>query len=1063
MKRVSRRGKSLSLQDTTDDVKVANESIKKDATELVKTPDEQQKEQEQKFFEDAGFDYNTVEEMSAVEKKNLLNVLLESKKSEDTLKKDKPLITNVKKGDGKTKDTVVELDNKESVDIEVQITSPTQVPVADGISNNPDEDHEVTGDTPSEEAVCASFLDGTVSDAVGRCQSPAASSSNESSVDYGFSDNVDPSKIVTDEMLEEEKRLQTKGEKEEEKRLKDTETLLNEMTEEDTEEKRYQRLKYLLTKSTLYTEYLVGRMKKQKEDEEKRKNRNTKIKQKKAEEKRKMLDSKQDGTSEAPSSQSTSTRSGKRKSENESLSQKKRTKTSENSQKSSQESASSSSSQIEENMDQEDKKIIDAEAQKSDEPELLEKAATFGVVADDEGTDSRIINGEAVPFLQPLLMTGGVLRNYQIEGYSWLKVLYENGVNGILADEMGLGKTVQCVAIISHLVYMGIPGPFLVCAPLSTIPNWYSEFQRFSPKVPVVFYHGNREKRQHLVQKIRRRHEIRPGVKVQPVVITSYEVAMMDRSKLAHYDWKYLIVDEGHRIKNSHCRLIRDLRMYRSTHRLLLTGTPLQNSLSELWSLLNFLLPEIFDDLGSFQSWFDVRVMGNAESDEQIVKQEQGNNILSMLHAILAPFMLRRLKTDVELNIPPKKEVLVFAPLTALQKEYYEALVNKTIFQLIEKKNATVDEPAVELTNTGRPKRRSSKKVDYSLLMESDADTKRNENDDAIAKHKKKRRWNKVDEEESELDNWIQSIQDLNSSSSEETKKQKTSQVTIKFANVMMQLRKCCNHPYLLEHPLDPETGDLVLNDGVMKNAGKMLVLDMMLKALKERGHKVLIFSQMTRMLDLIEDFCEIQQYDFCRLDGKTNIDDRRDSMKTFNDVDSGKFVFLLSTRAGGLGINLVGADTVIIYDSDWNPQCDLQAQDRCHRIGQVKPVVVYRFVTANTIDQKIIERAAAKRKLEKMVIHKGKFKTGNLLTKSKPISPEELRDLLKSKDYEKEFTMSEEMLESLLDRSDLYEKWNQSKCSNEVTPSSPPKKSPKSPRSNKVIDTQEDESEICE
>ncbi|CAG5134454.1 unnamed protein product, partial [Candidula unifasciata] len=663
----------------------------------------------------------------------------------------------------------------------------------------------------------------------------------------------------------------------------------------------------------------------------------------------------------------------------------------------------------------------------SEEPELIEKAKTFGVVEETE--ERRVINGEEVSFLQPKLLDGGVLRAYQLEGYSWLKVLYENGVNGILADEMGLGKTVQCVAILSHLVYMGVPGPFFICAPLSTIPNWFAEFKKFAPKVPVILYHGQKNKRVHLAKQIRQKHKIREGVYVQPVVITSYEVAMIDRKILANHEWKYLIVDEGHRIKNTHCRLIRELRMYRSTHRLLLTGTPLQNNLAELWSLLNFLLPEIFNDLGSFEAWFDASSINEADAEEKILQQEKAKNILSMLHQILTPFMLRRLKSDVDLNIPPKKEVLVFAPMTQQQRRLYSALVDRTIFSILDQKNKPAE--VVETQANGRPKRRSaSGKVDYSLLMETDAERKSNKTRGEKAH---RRRWKDVEQEEQELENWIQAVSDTATPKAGEEKKARSSQVTIKMRNVMMQLRKCCNHPYLLEHPVDPETGDLALTEDVITASGKMLVLDKMLAELKKRGHRVLIFSQMTRMLDLIEDFCYIRKYDFCRLDGSTHVDDRRDSMNVFNTQDSDKFLFLLSTRAGGLGINLTGADTVIIYDSDWNPQCDLQAQDRCHRIGQTKPVVVYRLITADTIDQKIVERAAGKRKLEKMIIHKGKFKSGNFMTKESPISPEELRDLLHSTDHESEvigdsFAISKAEMDSLLDRSDLLEKWNQAK-----------------------------------
>ncbi|PKU30827.1 lymphoid-specific helicase [Limosa lapponica baueri] len=253
------------------------------------------------------------------------------------------------------------------------------------------------------------------------------------------------------------------------------------------------------------------------------------------------------------------------------------------------------------------------------------------------------------------------------------------------------------------------------------------------------------------------------------------------------------------------------------------------------------------------------------------------------------------------------------------------------------------------------------------------------------------------------------------------------SEVNLKLQNIMMLLRKCCNHPYLIEYPLDPATQQFKVDEDLVKNSGKFLLLDRMLPELKKRGHKVLLFSQMTLMLDILMDYCYLRDFKFSRLDGSMSYSEREENMHQFN-TDPEVFLFLVSTRAGGLGINLTAADTVIIYDSDWNPQSDLQAQDRCHRIGQTKPVVVYRLVTANTIDQKIVERAAAKRKLEKLIIHKNQFKGGKSgLTQSKScLDPQELLELLKSRDYErevkgsKEKVISDKDLELLLDRSDL-------------------------------------------
>uniref|UniRef100_A0A665TP94 Proliferation-associated SNF2-like protein n=1 Tax=Echeneis naucrates TaxID=173247 RepID=A0A665TP94_ECHNA len=612
---------------------------------------------------------------------------------------------------------------------------------------------------------------------------------------------------------------------------------------------------------------------------------------------------------------------------------------------------------------------------------------------------NRMVNGEPVPAQQPQLFTGGVMRWYQIEGIEWLRMLWENGINGILADEMGLGKTIQCIAHIAMMIEKKVMGPFLVVAPLSTLPNWINEFKRFTPEVSVVLYHGPQAERAQKLKQIRRPQGL---LSMCPVVITSFEISMIDRKFLQRFHWKYLIVDEGHRIKNLNCRLVRELKVLPTDNKLLLTGTPLQNNLAELWSLLNFLLPEVFDDLESFESWFDINTLGEAES---VVVAEREQNILSMLHqvsvsvplqllptvSILTPFLLRRLKTDVTLEVPPKKEIIVYAPLTAKQELFYTAVVNKTITKTL---GLEKTETPMELTMSGRPKRRGRKVVDYK---ETESDTPRG-----------------LEKSMPVLD----------------IKTKLDSQVTLKLQNILMVLKRCCNHPYLVEYPLDPVTQEFKIDEQLVQSSGKLLILDRLLPALKERGHKVLIFSQMTSILDILMDYCFLRGFQFSRLDGSMSYADRDENMSKFSQ-DPEVFLFLLSTRAGGLGINLTAADTVIIFDSDWNPQADLQAQDRCHRIGQTKPVLVYRLVTVNTIDEKILERASAKRKLEQMVIHKNKFKGGKAeLNQSKScIDLDELMDLLKAQGAEKQVkaskgkVISDKDLEALLDRSDLLGK----------------------------------------
>ncbi|KAL3831416.1 hypothetical protein ACJMK2_023167 [Sinanodonta woodiana] len=898
--------------------------------------------------------------------------------------------------------------------------------------------------------------------------------------DNSCDDQKTSSIILSKAMLEEEKQIQQEIEDEEDK-IREEQSKLWKRLDDESREQRYKRMQFLLSKSNMYTQYLVERMNRQKEEDQKRhaklEKRRAKMLKKKEERKKQetakegvkvevVSETKADGANPVVSLDSSAVDTTSSKPVLEMRSARNNTSSANNSQdlQSSQDSQATSSSRrgrkrkaetsstisdffkpksvkikpeegsqetgsehlscnleadLNSNKSANNETSIEEKVKSKDgcpAKELVEghKEIDAGIALEQELEIERSL-------ATPSLLTGGKLRSYQIEGFRWLKTLFENGVNGILADEMGLGKTIQCIAHIAHLVAMGVVGPFLIVAPLSTIPNWCSEFTRFAPKVPYILYHGSKEERDRIRRKISKKVSVKKNIAVHPVVITSYEITMRDRKVLQNYDWRYLIVDEGHRLKNTNCRLIRELRMYRNTHRLLLTGTPLQNNLAELWSLLNFLLPEIFDDLGSFETWFDVEHIGSDDMNEQIVAEEQRNNILSMLHQILAPFMLRRVKSDVDLVIPPKKEVLVYAPLTKDQQELYTSLVDKTILQKIQEKNKKKE--VIELNEKGRPKRKSScKKVDYSLMMETADDSKMPS------------KWKKKEDEEN-IEAWVTAIMDNEKAKSNKSsvKEEKVSQVTVRLSNIMMQLRKCCNHPYLLEYPLELKTGQFKIDENLVKVSGKMMVLDRMLEALQKRGHKVLIFSQMTKMLDIIEDFCYLRKYGYCRLDGTCNLNVRKEQIEQFNRT-SDIFIFLLSTRAGGLGINLTAADTVIIYDSDWNPQCDLQAQDRCHRIGQTKPVVVYRFVTANTIDQKIVERASAKRKLEKMVIHKGKFTSGmdNFNTDIKVLDPEELMALLKSRDHEMEVrgqegnVISEAELELLLDRRDLYERFQE-------------------------------------
>lgn len=585
---------------------------------------------------------------------------------------------------------------------------------------------------------------------------------------------------------------------------------------------------------------------------------------------------------------------------------------------------------------------------------------------------------------QPALVTGGTLKNYQLEGLEWLVSLYENGLNGILADEMGLGKTLQCISFLAFLREKGVYGPFLIAAPLSTLANWDSEIKRFAPSLPCIVYHGNKTERAAL----RKKHFGTGRGKIAkpeafPIIITSYEIIMNDKSYLDMFRWKFIIVDEGHRIKNLNCKLIKTLKEFDSANRLLLTGTPLQNNLAELWSLLNFLLPDIFDDLEVFQRWFDVSEIVD-ENDAQI-SEEYRVSIVSNLHNILRPFLLRRLKVDVEKELPPKKEYIIHCNMSPLQRQYYNAALTRTLPSFVESQvqsNLDKSKPRSSgINSSGIIKKRARKTRLNSSLEEVE--------DDAVSDNEF------LEALEKEADRTFEHNDD-DSLFLTKTTVVDNSVKNLKLQNLFMQLRKVCNHPYLFYYPFDTKTDELKIDENLIKNSGKMIILDQLLTSLLARKHRTLIFSQMTGTMDILEDYLNYRSISYCRIDGSTSQADREIEIAEFR-KNSKIPIFLLSTRAAGLGINLVSADTVIFYDSDWNPQMDLQAQDRAHRIGQTKPVLVYRLASANSVESKILERASAKRKLEKVVIHKSKFKGIKQLARNfeTSIQAEELKKIL--------------------------------------------------------------------
>ena len=494
---------------------------------------------------------------------------------------------------------------------------------------------------------------------------------------------------------------------------------------------------------------------------------------------------------------------------------------------------------------------------------------------DDEDHQTTVITES------PSFVKEGKLREYQVQGLNWLISLFENRLSGILADEMGLGKTLQTISFLGYLRYIKkIDGPFIVIVPKSTLDNWRREFAKWTPDVNVVVLQGTKDARHEIIQNKLLTADF-------DVLITSFEMVIREKSHLKKFRWEYIVVDEAHRIKNEDSSLSQIIRVFYSKNRLLITGTPLQNNLHELWALLNFLLPDVFGDSEVFDEWFENQ--GGEDVDED-TRQKNQDKVVQQLHQLLSPFLLRRVKADVETSLLPKIETNVYIGMTEMQIQWYKKLLEKDIDAV----------------------------------------------NGVVGKREGKTR----------------------------------------LLNIVMQLRKCCNHPYLFDgaEPGPPYTND----EHLVFNSGKMVILDKMLQKFKSEGSRVLIFSQMSRLLDILEDYCYLRDYSYCRIDGSTSHEDRIEAIDQYNDPESDKFIFLLTTRAGGLGINLTSADIVILYDSDWNPQADLQAMDRAHRIGQKKQVKVYRFVTENAIEEKVLDRAAQKLRLDQLVIQQGRQMNAN-------------------------------------------------------------------------------------
>ena len=745
---------------------------------------------------------------------------------------------------------------------------------------------------------------------------------------------------------------------------------------------------------------------------------------------------------------------------------------------------------------------------------------------------------------QPSMLTAK-LKEYQLKGLNWLVNLYEQGINGILADEMGLGKTIQSISVMAYLAeFHNIWGPFLVIAPASTLHNWQQEISKFVPDLKVLPYWGNAKDRKVLRKFWDRKHITYNRNSEFHVLVTSYQLVVLDAQYFQKVKWQYMILDEAQAIKSSQSSRWKNLLGFHCRNRLLLTGTPIQNNMQELWALLHFIMPTLFDSHDEFSEWFSKDIESHAQSNTKLNEDQ-----LRRLHMILKPFMLRRVKKNVQQELGDKVEKDVFCDLTYRQRALYANLRNRvSIIDLIEKaavgddtdsttlmnlvmqfrkvcnhpdlferaetrspfsagsfaecasfvregffvdvrystKNlieyelprllcsptARLDVPGPgneragfknkylsHMMNVWTPENihRSAREngafsflrfVDFSAGEASDL-AQRGVFERAVHRRDQSNRLSRLgvlydDDEDKSLNasvwphsmlnivdrNDRQALRDVAvegrmrelmnisrsvfedeglgliepmavpaasappitlSCSGQEAhwETQKTlfnaavrhslySKPTKQVEEQILS-RKLDPIPYskspMLPDPLSTKARYTHIEVPSMRrfvtDSGKLAKLDELLRELKSGGHRVLLYFQMTRMIDLMEEYLTYRNYKYCRLDGSTKLEDRRDTVADFQQ-NTDIFVFLLSTRAGGLGINLTAADTVIFYDSDWNPTIDSQAMDRAHRLGQTRQVTVYRLITRGTIEERIRKRALQKEEVQRVVITGG-------------------------------------------------------------------------------------------
>jgi DNA helicase INO80 len=739
---------------------------------------------------------------------------------------------------------------------------------------------------------------------------------------------------------------------------------------------------------------------------------------------------------------------------------------------------------------------------------------------------------------QPKLLNC-TLKEYQMKGLNWLVNLYEQGINGILADEMGLGKTVQSISVMAYLAEKyNVWGPFLVIAPASTLHNWQQEIAKFVPDLKTLPYWGSAKDRKILRKFWDRKHITYTKDSPFHVLVTSYQLVVADAQYFQKIRWQYMILDEAQAIKSSQSSRWKSLLGFHCRNRLLLTGTPIQNNMQELWALLHFIMPSLFDSHDEFSEWFSKDIESHAQSNTKLNEDQ-----LKRLHMILKPFMLRRVKKHVQKELGDKIELDVYCDLTYRQRAYYSSLRNKiSVLDLIEKavgddqdsatlmnlvmqfrkvcnhpdlferadtwspfsfayfaetasflregQNVSVAYstrnlieyrlPRLVCRNGGRldiagpenPKAgfrghyldhlmnvwspdnihesarndgafswlrfadlsageasKTAKKDLFQRAVDLGEKTDRLArfnifyDDDKGSYAPKRSMLNIVERHDRRpladitTEGYMRNLLNVSEAAFEETGLDIIERCAKPSASAPPIELYCASQDVIAEKQRDffnvpmrmalfgvSEKTEQVLLDSKMEpkaltvrsqlppptnkrakythievpnmhrfvsDSGKLGRLDALLKELKAGGHRVLLYFQMTRMIDLMEEYLTYRQYKYCRLDGSTKLEDRRDTVTDFQN-DPSIFVFLLSTRAGGLGINLTSADTVIFYDSDWNPTIDSQAMDRAHRLGQTRQVTVYRLITRGTIEERIRKRALQKEEVQRVVISGG-------------------------------------------------------------------------------------------